>query len=72
MITAPERDVLKVFRNYQITPGQLLCFSGTNLRKHQAGLKRLAERKMLVKERFKGAYSLTQTGYAAMSESNDA
>ncbi len=69
MITASEQDVLSVFRNYRITPGQLLCFSGTNLKKHQNALRRLAERKMVIKERFKGAYSLTRAGYHAMSQS---
>jgi predicted transcriptional regulator len=67
MITASERDVLNVFRNYQITPGQLLCFSGSTLKKHQHALRRLVERNMVIKERFKGAYSLTQSGYHAMS-----
>ncbi len=68
MYSASERNVLKVFRNYQVTPGQLLCFNGPNLHKHQAALKRMAAKKLLIKERFKGAYSLTPAGYAAMED----
>ena len=62
MISASEKDVLQVFRSYKIAPGELLCFSGPNLQKHEAGLKKLAVRKMLIKERFKGAFSLTASG----------
>ena len=69
MISASEKDVLQVFRSYKITTGELLCFSGPNLQKHEAGLKKLAVRKMLIKERFKGAYSLTASGYEAMAQS---
>ena len=68
MFSDSEKNVFMVFRNYQITTGQLLCFNGPNLQKHEAALRRLAAKKLLIKERFKGAYSLTRAGYAAMED----
>ena len=44
----------------------MLCFYGADLEKHNAALKKLAEKKMLMKERFKGSYSLTHAGFVAM------
>ncbi len=67
MFSPSEKDVLAVFRSYKVTPGELLCFSEANLQKHKTGLRKLAARKMLIKERFKSAYSLTPSGYAAMA-----
>ena len=69
MLTAlsnPERRVLKAFREFLITPGQMLCFYGPNLSKNKAALQQLTEKKMLVKEDFPGAYTLTNSGYEAM------
>lgn len=71
MFSASEKDALQVFRSYKIAAGELLCFSGPNLQKHEPALKKLAVRKILIKERFKGAYSLTAAGYEAMSDSNN-
>ncbi len=68
MFSDSEKSVLMVFRKYQIAPGQLLCFSGPSLKKHESALRRLTTKKMLLKERFKGAYSLTHAGYVAMSD----
>jgi hypothetical protein len=45
----------------------MLCFFGPSLEQNQAALKHLTEMEMLVKESFKGAYSLTSSGYAAMN-----
>ena len=44
----------------------MLCFFGTNLEKHRSALQQLTEKDLLVKEHFKGAYSLTLTGFEAM------
>jgi hypothetical protein len=44
----------------------MLCFYGPDLEKHKAALRSLTEKKLLVKERFKGGYSLTRAGFAAM------
>ena len=49
-----------------MTPGKMLCFYGPGLKQNKAILDRLSDRKLLVKERYKGGYSLTQAGYAAM------
>ena len=44
----------------------MLCFFGPNLEKHKAALENLTERDLLVKEQFKGAYSMTPAGMQAM------
>lgn len=64
--TKSEQNVLKTFREFLMRPGQMLCFYGPELERYRNALKGLTERRLLVKERFKGAYSLTQEGFAAM------
>jgi hypothetical protein len=44
----------------------MLCFFGPDLERNKAALQRLTERDLLVKEQFKGAYSLTRAGFEAM------
>lgn len=66
MLTNSEQRALKAFRQYLVTPGQMLCFYGPELEKHKAALQKLTEKDLLVKERFKGAFSLTEAGFAAM------
>jgi hypothetical protein len=44
----------------------MLCFNGPTLAKHNSGLRTLTEKGYLVKESFRGGYSLTQAGYNAM------
>ena len=66
VLTASERRVLRTFRQFQVTPGQMLCFYGPNLKKLRAALHQLTEKDMLVKEEFNGGYSLTRAGFAAM------
>ena len=51
-----------------MSPGQMLCFSGPNFKQHKATLARMTDKELLVEEGFKGAYSLTQSGFAAMKE----
>ena len=46
----------------------MLCFSGTKLEQDQAALELLEDKEMVVKESFKGGYSLTQAGFAAMND----
>jgi hypothetical protein len=65
--TKSEQVVFATFRNYLMTPHRMLCFFGPSLEQNQAALKHLTEMEMLVKESFKGAYSLTSSGYAAMN-----
>ena len=61
-----EQQVLRTFRRFLITPGQMLCFYGPDLKKHESALRRLSQKGFLVKERFKGGYSLTVAGFSAM------
>jgi hypothetical protein len=44
----------------------MLCFFGPDLEKHKVALQKMTERELLVKEQFKGAYSLTRAGFEAM------
>jgi hypothetical protein len=49
-------------------PGRMLCFSGPNFEQDKATLTDMTDRELLVKEGFKGGYSLTRTGFAAMND----
>jgi hypothetical protein len=51
-----------------MNPGQMLCFSGPNLKQNKATLALLTDKELLVKEEFKGGYSLTRNGFAAMKD----
>ena len=66
MLTKSERGVLETFRRFLMTPGVMLCFNGPHLAKHTSGLRTLTEKGFLVKESFRGGYSLTQAGYQMM------
>lgn len=66
-----EKDVLATFRRYLMTPNRILCFYGPQLEQSQDALRSLTEMELLVKESFKGAYSLTTTGYAAMNDCHE-
>ncbi|MFP6676963.1 MAG: hypothetical protein VB878_17905 [Pirellulaceae bacterium] len=66
VLSRSEKTVLRTFRQYLVTPGKMLCFFGPNLEKHKTAFLRLTEKEFLVKERFKGAYSLTPAGFEAM------
>ena len=68
MLSRSEQRVLRTFHEYLITPGEMLCFSGTKLEQDQAALELLEDKEMVVKESFKGGYSLTQAGFAAMND----
>jgi len=66
VLSNSERTVLNVFRRYQMAPGQMLCFSGSNLDSHKATLAKLIDKQMLLAEKFRGGYSLTKLGFSAM------
>ena len=66
MLSEPEQRVLRTFRRFMMTPSRMLCFSGPDLERNRAGLKRLQERDYLVAETFRGGYSLTREGFDAM------
>lgn len=66
MLSPPEQRVLATFREFLMTPGRMLCFSGPNLASKKAALKMLTDKGLLVKEEFAGGYSLTRSGFSAM------
>ena len=66
MYSQPEKRVFRKFRQFLMTPGKMLCFFGADLEKHRIALRTLTDKKLLDKEQFKGAYSLTQAGFEAM------
>ena len=49
----------------------MLCFFGPNLEKYQAALLQMTKEDLLIKEQFKGAYSLTAAGFQAMQTCGD-
>ncbi len=44
----------------------MLCFNGSQLTKHRPALRLLSDKGFVVQEEFKGGYSLTHAGFAAM------
>ncbi len=68
LLSSSEQRVIRTFRQYLMTPGRMLCFSGPNLERDMATLKLLTEKKLLVKEKFAGGYSLTREGFATMKD----
>ena len=68
MLTASEERVFRTFREYLMTPGRMLCFSGPDLERERATLDLLTDKKLLVKERFEGGYSLTPAGFETMKD----
>ena len=68
LLSISEQRVLCTFRQYLITPGKMLCFSGPNFERDKAALELLSDKDLLDKEKFKGGYSLTQAGFAAMND----
>ncbi|MFP6691890.1 MAG: hypothetical protein VB875_02645 [Pirellulales bacterium] len=68
MLSSSEQRALRTFRRFQVARGQMLCFHGPNLKTLQTALRQLTEKELLVKEKFKGGYSLTAAGFAAMKD----
>ena len=68
LFSASEQRVLRTFRRFLMTPGQMLCFSGPDLKQNKATLELLAAKELLVKEKFKGGFSLTPSGFKALSD----
>ena len=68
LLSTSEQRVLRTFRQFLMTPGQMLCFNGPNLKQDKATLENLIHKELLVKEKFKGGYSLTPAGFAAMND----
>ena len=56
LLSRSEQRVLRTFRRFLMTPGQMLCFNGPNLKQDEATLRNLIHKELLVKEKFKGGY----------------
>ena len=69
-LSPEERSILNVFRNYLMTPGKMLCLPGPKLEASRKPLAELTDKGLLVAESFRGGYSLTEDGFAAMKEGN--
>ena len=67
--TAEEHSILNVFRKYLMTPGEMLCIGNPDLNRYAQSLARLVDRGLLVAEKRRGGYSLTESGFAAMKDS---
>lgn len=65
-LTTVEVGVLQAFRDYLVRPGEMLCFNGPCLVHHQRGLQSLIDKDLLSRERFAGAYTLTERGVQTM------
>ena len=66
MLSTTEVKIMHTFREYGMTPNKMLCFFGEDLQHKSAALESLVDRDFLICEKFKGAYSLTDAGYARM------
>ena len=68
MFSKTDLAVFDVFRSYLVAPGEMLCFHGKWFDEHRESLRHLTAEKLLTKEQFKGGYSLTQNGFAALQD----
>jgi hypothetical protein len=69
MNLSPQQSALVVFREYLIEPGQMLCFHGPLLDQNRDSLSYLAEQGLVSKDKFRGGYTLTKAGFAAIQHS---
>lgn len=65
-LSPDDKAVLRVFREFLMTTGQMLCFYGYDLERYAAPLAKLTAQQFLRAERFPGGYSLTASGFQAM------
>ena len=68
VLSPTEVSVLEIFRRFRMSPGQMLCFSRSDVETFHMPLTQLANNGMLVAEKFHGGYSLTPAGFAAMKD----
>jgi hypothetical protein len=67
-VSDDEARVLRIFRRYLMSVGKMLCLSGPELISHREGLDKLVDAGHLVPEVYKGAYSLTTSGFEVMKK----
>ena len=68
LLSPAENAVLSVFRKYLMTPGTMLCFGSSDLEAFDVPLAQLTSKGLLVAENSQGGFSLTETGFAAMTD----
>ncbi len=61
-----ETQVLRIFKRFLMAPGQMLCLANSDIIALLPALDRLIGSGFLEAEKFKGSYSLTQSGYHLM------
>lgn len=61
-----EIKVLRIFRDYLMTPGQMLCLGNADIDSMKTALEKMTDDGLLVPDTFKGSYSLTRAGFQAM------
>ncbi len=49
----------------------MLCFHGPMLAEHHDSLQHLTKQGLLTKDKFKGGYTLTKVGFAALRHARD-
>jgi hypothetical protein len=69
-LQSPHETTLNVFRKYLVSTGEMLCFHGPNLEEHKDSLQQMTALGLLNKESVAGGYSLTKSGFTAMSNSD--
>ncbi len=67
-LTRSEQRVLSVFRQFLMTPGQMLCFGAQELEAYDATLSEMSRKGLVMAERARGAYSLTKLGFNRMRQ----
>ncbi len=65
-LSKKERNLLRIFRQFLMTPGKMLCLNAPQIKTYRTALNTLIEKDLLVKEKFKGGYSLTHDGFTVM------
>ena len=65
-MTPTEERVLRFFRQFLMTPGEMLCFNTQQIQSYRVGIDKLIEHDLLKKAGFKGGYCLTDAGFKAM------
>jgi hypothetical protein len=66
LLSPAEHSVLSVFRKHLMSPEKIHCFSCSDLETFKIPLAQLINKELLVAEKDRGGYSLTEVGFAAM------
>jgi len=65
-LSKKELGVLRIFRQFLMAPGLMLVINSPQLKTYRTAINALIEKDLLVKEQFKGGYSLTDGGFEVM------